>query len=325
MAEFDLINRYFKLGQTPQSVKLDKGDDCALVTPNFELNNSSLAITTDTLNSGTHFLPDIHPHALAYRCLATNLSDLAAMGATPKWFSLALSLPKELSNNQNWLSQFSKGLFELANQHHIHLIGGDTTSGPLSITINAIGEVDHQKAHKRSGAKAQDKIFVSGTLGDAAGALEFLLDKTQPNNSHIHQALMARFNYPSARVVLGQQLLGLASSAIDISDGLLADLQHILQASDVGACIDIEKLPCSDTLISQFSTTKARQLAASGGDDYELCFTVPADKVEAINQLSQQLDLPLTCIGEIRSDKSLLLNQHNQAIQFSQTGYQHFV
>lgn len=325
MAEFDLINRYFKVGQTPQSVKLDKGDDCALVIPNFELTNASLAITTDTLNSGTHFLPDIHPHALAYRCLATNLSDLAAMGAKPKWFSLALSLPKALSDNQTWLAQFSEGLFELANQHHIHLIGGDTTSGPLSITINAMGEVDHQKAHKRSGAKAQDKIFVSGTLGDAAGALEFLLKKTQPKNKNIQETLLARFNYPSARVELGTRLLGLASSAIDISDGLLADLQHILQASDVGARIDIAKLPCSDSLLAQYSTAQAQQLAATGGDDYELCFTVPADKVNELNQLSQQLDLPLTCIGEIRSDKSFVVNHNNKPTQISQTGYQHFV
>lgn len=324
MAEFDLINRYFQVGQTPQSVKLDKGDDCALVVPNLQLNNTSLAITTDTLVCGTHFLPDIQAHALAFRALATNLSDLASMGAQPKWFSLALCLPKEISQNESWLSEFSRGLFELAHQHEFHLIGGDTTSGPLSITINAIGEVDHQKALKRCGAKAGDKIYVSGTLGDAAGALEFLLNNAEPKSERIKQDLMRRFDYPTARVELGLGLVGLANSAIDISDGLLADLSHILKASNVGASIELSQLPCSAALIKQFSEKQARKFAATGGDDYELCFTVPDEKVTAINHLSKLLNIPLTCIGEILSETGLKVREHNQVVQYSQTGYQHF-
>ncbi|MCU4676170.1 thiamine-phosphate kinase [Catenovulum sp. 2E275] len=325
MAEFDLINRYFNLGHTPECVKLDKGDDCALVVPNFTLKNSSLAITTDTLVSGTHFLPDILPHALAYRALATNLSDLAAMGANPKWFSLALCLPKEISQNENWMAEFSRGLFELANQHQFHLIGGDTTSGPLSITINAIGEVDHQTALKRSGAKPGDKICVSGTLGDAAGALALLLATAQPKTPAIEQALLSRFNYPTARVELGQALSGLANSAIDISDGLLADLTHILKASNCGAQIELEKLPCSAPLIEQFGVEQARTLAATGGDDYELCFTLEQTKLDLLQQHAQSLNLAVTCIGEITATPELTVTLNQQPIQFSQTGYQHFV
>ncbi|KMT65219.1 thiamine-phosphate kinase [Catenovulum maritimum] len=321
MAEFDFINKYFHRGKTPDQVMLDKGDDCALIAPSI---GCALAVTTDTLVCGTHFLPDIHPHALAYRALATNISDLAAMGALPKWFSLAICLPKDLTDTESWLDKFSQGLFQLADKHNIYLIGGDTTSGPLSITITAMGEVEPTKALTRSAAQVGDRIFASGNLGGAAGALDFLLAKSTPINSDIETSLLQYFNYPEPQVELGLLLAGKANAAIDISDGLLADLSHILKASNVAASVDLDLLPIDDNLIKQFGLKKAQMLAATGGDDYQLCFTVPDEQVSLVKKLSSQARIQIKEIGIVKQGRGLEIFSEGEAVNIDQKGYQHF-
>ncbi|MER2492066.1 thiamine-phosphate kinase [Catenovulum sediminis] len=324
MAEFDIISRFFTFGEKPDSVVLDKGDDCALVRSGNA--TELLAITTDTLVCGTHFLQDIPPHALAYRCLATNLSDLAAMGAMPRWFSLALSLPKEIAQNQDWLAEFSQGLQVLSAEHNIYLIGGDTTSGPLSVTISAVGQVAENRCLLRKNAKVGDLICVSGTLGDAAGALKIMLDQSTPCDIETRDALFSRFNYPSARVQVGLALLAFSSCAIDISDGLLADLTHILKASNCCATIDIDKLPLSPALVRQFGQQAAQRMSLSGGDDYELCFTIKPSDIDKLRATAEKLDIPLHVIGQIveGEGEGLKVVQQGQIIEISDMGYQHF-
>lgn len=332
MAEFDFIHKYFHRGQTPVQVALDKGDDCALLNPTP---NTSIAITTDTLVCGTHFLADISPHALGYRALATNLSDLAAMGAKPKWFNLAICLPKNLPDIENWLGEFSRGLFELADQHQIYLIGGDTTSGPLSITITAMGEVAENKSLKRTGAQVGDLICVSGYLGGAAGALQFLLGEQIAKNNQIQSCLLNYFNYPQPQVSLGKILTEYATSAIDISDGLLADLSHILKASAVGAHIQLENLPIDPALREQFGLAQAQQFAATGGDDYQLCFTLAEHQLinlkqalELFNQQSNGSNITIAVIGCVQpldaSGEPLKVTLNHKAFLISQLGFQHF-
>ncbi|WP_017444830.1 thiamine-phosphate kinase [Gayadomonas joobiniege] len=324
MAEFDIISRYFSLPGQPASVVLDKGDDCALIKVAQD-SKELIAITTDTLNSGTHFLPDIDPHALAYRALATNLSDLAAMGAKPEWFNLAVSLPKELANNEAWLAGFSQGLRDLSNESGIYLIGGDTTSGPLSITITAMGKVTEQRAMLRSQAKENDLICVTGTVGDAAGALKILLKQIKLADAAAEQALLKRFHYPQARYHFAQGLAKYSSCAIDISDGLLADLKHILAASRYGAQINIEKLPLSPWLTESFSQKKAVELALGGGDDYELCFTIAESAWDKVQELAEQCQVPVTAIGRITSEKALKLMHQGAPYETQSYGYQHFI
>ncbi len=316
MQEFELISRYFKHASNSQQnashagVLLDKGDDCALLDV---ASLSSMAVTTDTLVAGVHFVDNMSPYAMAYRALATNLSDLAAMGATPKWFSLALTLPNV---DETWLTQFSAGLFALADKHQIYLIGGDTTQGPLSITITAMGEVDKNKALRRNAAQLGDGIYVSGQLGDAAGALDFVLGKKQATNES-HEHLLQRFEFPSARIKLGQKLIGVAKAGLDISDGLLADLSHILKASQLGAQLDIASLPLSKALLATYGLEQSRAFALGGGDDYELCFTASAANAKYIQDLAKDLKLPLTKIGCI-VDSSSLNHGHSRDPRFPQ-------
>lgn len=308
----------------PTSVVLDKGDDCALLKPHSH-SNELIAVTTDTLNCGTHFLADIDPHALAYRALATNLSDLAAMGAQPSWFNLAISLPQALSDNPQWLAGFSQGLKQLSEQSGIYLVGGDTTSGPLSVTITAMGRVSEQNAMRRSQAQVGDLVCVTGTLGDAAGALQILLQQAQVNNQEDKKVLLDRFYYPSARYAFAQQLAQHCRCAIDISDGLLADLKHILTASKCGASIEVSQLPLSNALTQSFSNASAIDFALSGGDDYELCFTLPASSWNTIKTLAQQANVAVTCIGQICQARSLTLTQNGQSYKAKNYGYQHFI
>ncbi|WP_111979659.1 thiamine-phosphate kinase [Algibacillus agarilyticus] len=292
MNEFQLIKTYFYRYVSAESaadIIIDKGDDCALLAPV----KHALAITTDTLVEGVHFLPTISPHALGHRVLATNLSDLAAMGAMPKWFNLAITLP---ALNENWLAEFSEGMWQLATQHNIALIGGDTTKGPLSITISAMGDVEPSKALKRNAAQLDDDIYVSGTIGDAAAGLQVLLAE-QVKYTDSEQYLITRFDYPTPRVELGLALLNVAHAALDISDGLLADLGHICQESGLNAQIHIESLPLSVALRTSVDPQKAVQYALSGGDDYELCFTAPQSKRADIQKIAQNLGLTLSRIG----------------------------
>jgi thiamine-monophosphate kinase len=296
LGEFDLIEHFFKNSANnayPQ-VLLGIGDDCALISCNAKDQPGDLAVSTDMLIEGRHFLPDADPRLLGQKSLAVNLSDLAAMGASPVAFTLAIAMPEV---NTKWLDEFSAGLLALAGEHHCPLIGGDTTAGPLTISITIFGQVDAGKSLKRSNAKLGDDIWISNTVGDARLALgsirqEWVLDPTE-------FALVApRMHAPTPRVALGQKLLGVANAAIDISDGFLGDLSHILKMSEVGAEIYIDQIPCSSTLENQSLEIK-RSCTLMGGDDYELCFTAPISHREKIQSISKDLDLRLTKIGKI--------------------------
>jgi thiamine-monophosphate kinase len=298
LGEFDLIWRFFKAGSESMAqtqinqVLLGIGDDCALLQPDAA---QSLAVTSDMLVEGRHFFANTNPEWLGHKALAVNLSDLAAMGAKPVGFTLALALPNA---NATWLAQFSQGLFRLAQQWQCPLIGGDTTQGPLTICITALGYVPAGAAIKRSGAKIGDDIWVSGTLGDARLALGALRSEWPLAPSSL-ETVLPRMHEPEPRIALGLQLRGVASSALDVSDGLLGDLRHILKASQVNAEVLIDQLPISRTLAEQTQDLR-RQCAANGGDDYELCFTAPTSKRMEVESLSTA-PLPLTRIGSISS------------------------
>lgn len=311
LGEFELIRDVFKT-RADQMIKtnpnhaplLGIGDDGAVIVC---YSNEELVITTDMLVSDRHFFADADSYLVGKKSLAVNLSDLAAMGAKPTGFTLALALPKE---KQAWLHGFANGLFDLADLFDCHLIGGDTCQGPLTISITAFGVVPRGQAIKRSGAQVGDSIWVSGELGDARLALghyrsEWDLLFTPQELNAINQ----RLHSPIPRVALGIALRGIATAALDISDGLLGDLRHILEASHVGAQINIEALPRSQVLRRQ-SEVIQYQCAASGGDDYELCFTTKPDQHDKIAKLSTELGLPLTCIGqitEVRDENVLVL------------------
>lgn len=324
MGEFDIIERYFNASQRPprKDVLLAIGDDCAVTSLKP---NQQLAITTDTMVCGTHFLPTISPKDLAYKSVATNLSDLASMGAEPAWISLALTLPEI---DHQWLAEFSQSLFEILDHYNVDLIGGDTTSGHLSITITAQGIVPQDKGLFRHNAKVGDWIYVSGTLGDSAGGLKFLLDpqKAKGTWNSDENYLIQRHLRPTPRVLLGLTIGSIANAAIDISDGLLADLGHILKRSECGAVLNLEDLPISPSLLNCYSQSEAEQLALTGGEDYELCFTVPNDNKHKLEKALMNIGVSYTCIGQIRSAKEgLTLLRHNQAVEMpKQIGFDHF-
>lgn len=308
MNEFALIQRYFwEKSRYSSDVYLGIGDDAALVIPPPD---QQLAISVDTLIEGVHFPVDTSPQAIGFKALAVNLSDLAAMGAQPLWFTLALSLPNV---DESWLAQFSEGLFEISNTYNIQLIGGDTTKGHLSITIQVIGTVPQNQALMRSGAQIGDEIFVTGTLGDAGLALEAL------KNTMLFQSYnLERLNRPTPRVSEGLKLRGIANSAIDISDGLLADLGHILEMSgNIGATLFLNQLPFSPHL-KALPKEQAWHFALSSGDDYELCFTVSPDKIHLI-------DFPCTKIGIIEKEIGIrCIDDQGKLFIPSKVGYQHF-
>jgi thiamine-monophosphate kinase len=297
--EFDLIQRFFKtqseamLSTNPGSVSAGIGDDCALLKTKPR---EEFAITSDMLVCGRHFFEGTNPEWLGWKALAVNLSDLAAMGAKPLGFTLALALPKA---DPIWLEAFSKGLFAIANQYSCPLIGGDTTAGPLNICITAFGGIPKDKAIRRSGALEDDDIWVSGSVGDARLALAALRHELELSKSDL-EVIEARMHQPTPRIELGIALREIANSALDISDGLLGDLRHILKQSNKDAEVFLERLPKSATLLKQ-SVDIQTQYAACGGDDYELCFTAPASQREAIAKISANLNLPLTQIGSLKS------------------------
>jgi thiamine-monophosphate kinase len=301
LGEFDLIQRFFKTGaqamESNSSITLGIGDDCALIRASA---GEELAITSDMLVEGRHFLPEADPVLLGRKALAVNLSDLAAMGAQPLAFTLALALPKA---DHVWLKGFSQGLFSVANQYSCALIGGDTTAGPLNICITAFGSLPPEKAIRRSGAKMGDDIWVSGDLGDARLTLAALRHEVSLPDVDLKQ-IEHRMHEPTPRVELGIQLRDIATAAVDISDGLLGDLKHILKQSQVDAQIYLDQLPKSVILLKQ-SNALQNQFAACGGDDYEICFTAPGDQRHVIEQLSKSLHLPLTRIGQVTAMKSV--------------------
>lgn len=316
MYEFNLIKKYFaELSPKRSDVLLSIGDDCALLKPRA---NEVLAVTMDTLVAGVHFFPDMPAYDLGYKALAVNLSDLAAMGAEPAWATLALTLPKV---DDNWLTEFCAGFSALGQQYQLQLVGGDTTQGPLSITVQAHGFVPAQQALRRDSAKPGDKIYVTGSLGDAGAGL-LSLKKQLKIKDTLQQQLINRLYKPAPRVKEGMALRGIANAAIDISDGLAADLGHILELSQVGARIYPEQLPLSSSLKQAVDLTKAWELALTAGDDYELCFTVPAKQESKL----KELNLACTCIGRIEKIPGLHL-QLSSAETYSlpgKLGYQHF-
>jgi len=318
LSEFSLIQRYFEtLSSQRNDVLLGIGDDCALLQCPADM---LIAVSIDTLVENIHFFADVDPEHLGYKSLAVGLSDLAAMGAQPAWFTLALTLPEV---NENWLKGFSQGLATLAKEHNIQLVGGDTTRGPLTISIQVHGFVRPENALRRSGAYIGDLIYVTGTLGDAGAALQLHLQ--QWNNSLLNVEdktyLRQRLEKPTPRLEIGQQLVGLASAAIDISDGLLADLGHILDKSGVGARLDLAKLPLS-LAMSKVDRTTAERFALQSGDDYELCFTVPP---QYFSQIEQRFKDQCTLIGTITDDDGIYFIDNNDAlIALKGTGYEHF-
>lgn len=319
-SEFDIIRHYFK--RTTSTAVLGIGDDAALIdsTPGMEL-----AISTDTLVCDRHFFANTDPYRLGHKSLAVNLSDMAAIGAKPRWALLALTLPESLvQHHEIWLQQFSAGFFALAERYQVELIGGDTTAGGLAINVQIIGEIARGKALRRSNATSGDDIWVSGELGNAALALQHELGKIQlaPEETDYCQAALLS---PAPRIELGRQLIDLAHSAIDISDGLLADLGHILENSQQSAVIHLDNLPCSAILQKRLPHPLVLRCLLAGGDDYELCFTAPPAHREKITALSAALKLPLTRIGTITSGQGLIVKDaQGNAMTMEITGYDHF-
>lgn len=311
MNEFDLIRRYFAptdvLADQQAGVALGIGDDCAVLTPPAGM---QLVISTDTLVAGRHFPLNTDAYSIGWKAAAVNLSDIAAMGAKPHSLLLALSLP---AVDEVFLADFSRGLFDLCAQHGVHLIGGDTTKSPtLSISITALGWVACGQAVQRSGAAVGDLIVLTGTVGDAAYALQ-----------HAASPLQHRLDRPTPRVGFGQAVRGLASAMLDVSDGLAQDLGHLLHASAVGAWIDVDQLPLS-SIVAAAPLMSRLHWALKGGDDYELCLTVAPDRLPQVQQLARDTQTPLTVIGQIDAASGLRLQHDGQPLLMDLTGFMHF-
>lgn len=317
-SEFDIIRHYFTSIQSRSDVILGIGDDAAVlkVPEDHELVQS-----VDTLVAGVHFPTETSADDIAYKALAVNLSDMAAMGAEPAWFTLAITLPDD---DESWLKAFSESLSKLAKEFNVQLIGGDTTNGPLTISITINGFVPNGKALTRNKAQVTDKVYVSGTIGDAALALaewqgQCLL--SEKSNGY----LKARLNRPTPQIGLGLLLREYASSCIDISDGLMADLGHIADSSDVGANIIFENIPRSKEFnLNLTDYSLIAPLILSGGDDYELCFTIPLSKQVVFEEVIKNTNIEVTCIGEIDSNKGVRCYLNDQEVELQTSGYVHF-
>jgi thiamine-monophosphate kinase len=316
--EFNLIARY--LTRATKNAALGIGDDCALIRVS---EGKELAVSTDTLVSGTHFFADADAEKLGHKALAVNLSDLAAMGATPCYATLALTLP---GIDDAWLAAFSKGFFALADQHDVELIGGDTTRGPLSITLTVFGEVAQGAALRRDAAKAGDDVWVTGALGGAALALKYMLGKlTLPGK--VFSAVEDRLHRPIPRIAIGKALVGLAHAAIDISDGLVADLTHICERSHLAAAIERDRVPMSAGLLSMRADLRDA-CALAGGDDYELCFTAATAKRAGIESVAMTQGVAITRIGTMLEQREGVLVQvidgAGKQIDLPSAGFDHF-
>ena len=310
--EFDLIARIRARVATRADVVLGIGDDAALLAPPP---GRQLVVTADTLNDGVHFPRGTSPADVGWKALAVNLSDLASMGAEPAWCTLSLSLPQ---SDPAWIEGFLDGFLDLAGQHDIALVGGDTTRGPLSIAVTAMGLVEPGRALRRDGARVGDEVWVTGTLGDAAGGLALLDREPVP-------ALRARLDRPTPRVAAGRALAGIATACVDVSDGLLADLGHVCARSHVAAHLDVDALPASAALREAFGEADRIALQASGGDDYELCFTAPADAGADIGAVSAQFGLRITRIGRIVAGEGVHpVDAKSQPWSSPRRGYDHF-
>lgn len=300
-----------------RDVALSIGDDAAVVVPPVD---SGIAVTTDTMVAGVHFDDKTPIAAIGHKLVAVNLSDLAAMGAEPAWLSLSCALP---SFDEHWLAEFSRGFFAAADYYHCALIGGDITRGPLTLTLTAQGIVPSHRYLTRSGAQPGDRIYVSGTLGDAALALAAQQGKAQLSEN-ASQALLQRLYYPTPRVGLGQLLRNQASAAIDLSDGLAGDLGHVLQASGVGARIQLELLPRSAEFAASCTAAEGWPYQLAGGDDYELCFTVPASRCDGIETLARQAGVQVTQIGVIEGNPGLRYFHAGERQELTLQSFSHF-
>ncbi len=321
-SEFKLIERYFAQRSSAsqnsdENIVLGIGDDAALLNVPIGM---ELAVSVDTLIVGVHFPENTHPADIGHKALTVNLSDMAAMGAQPRWATLALTLPEA---GETWLTDFSRGFFALAERYGVHLIGGDTTCGPLSITVQILGLVPQGQALRRSGAQPGDLIYVTGELGDAGLALKLLCGEVSltPDDA---SCSLARLNRPEPRIEAGLALRGIAHAAIDISDGLVADLGHILTASAVGATLYVERLPLSEGVAALVRKTRDWSLPLAAGDDYELCFTVPAQHESRLHDAMKQVCC-CTCVGIVENALGMrceLADGTALALNFS--GYEHF-
>lgn len=320
-SEFSLIDHFFKdRGVKRDDVMLAIGDDAAVT---MIPSGHQLVTAVDTLVNGVHFPADTRPFDLGYKALAVNLSDLAAMGAEPAWATLALTLPEV---DETWLTRFCNGFYQLANEFNLQLIGGDTTQGPLTVSVQVMGFVPQGKAITRSGARPGDQVYVSGTIGDAAIGLR-LHQQNFPANTLTKQqtsALCDRLYRPDPRVALGIALRGIASAMIDISDGLAADLTHILDASTVGASITLEQVPLSDSLHTLGASIDIMPSVLGGGDDYELCFTVPENCAPQLDEIARQLNINVTRIGAIEAHAGLRILRNGVEMQLPRPGFEHF-
>lgn len=315
MPEFDLIARIQSRAASRDDVLLGIGDDAAIlrVPPGRDL-----VVAMDTLNSGVHFPEDTAPADIGWKALAVNLSDLAAMAATPAWCTLSLSLP---TPDPAWVDAFLDGFLALAAQHEVALVGGDTTRGPLSVCVTAHGLVEPRGALRRKGARVGDDVWVTGMLGDAAAAL-----RQWQAGGAVDPALRARLDRPTPRVAAGRALAGIASACIDVSDGLLADLGHVCRAGRVGAVLDVDAMPASDALRRAFDRETVRTLQSAGGDDYELCFTAPKTARLALESALFACDVPATRIGRITAETEVIQLHDADGAAWSppRRGYEHF-
>ncbi len=320
LSEFELIQRYFTHQSPRESVVLGVGDDAALlaVPPGMEL-----ALSVDMLVAGRHFPHDTPAHAIGHKSLAVNLSDMAAMGAAPAWFTLAVSLPEA---DETWVEGFAEGMMALARAHEVALVGGDTVRGPLCISLQIQGLLPQGQALRRDGARPGDAVFVTGNLGDAGAGLAWVQGRLDCDPV-TGQALRQRLDYPEPRVAMGEALRGIASAAIDISDGLLADLGHIIDASACGAQLLLAELPFSPALCAALPEQEQRwAMALHAGDDYELCFTVPAERVRDVYIQSVAANCPVHCIGMITSWEGISLrDERGESREFARQGFDHFL
>ena len=309
MNEFELIQSYFDWQLNDSTIATGIGDDAAI----FNLDKGyQLVTSTDTLSEGVHFFKDTSASDIAYKSLAVNLSDIAAMGATAKYFTLALTLPKL---DQVWLKDFSESLKLTSEMFKVSLIGGDTSRGPLNISITIMGVIENSKAILRSNAKVGDAIYLSGHIGDAAHCLKKILDGLEPTKDEL-----ISLNRPFPRLNLGEALKEIANSCIDISDGLEQDLSHILKASNVGAEIDVRNLPLSKSLLNYVNNNNDWSVPLCGGDDYELCFTVPKTQEQLLKSISELCEVRITKIGVINNTKKLKIKGYDGP----SNSYKHF-
>jgi thiamine-monophosphate kinase len=319
--EFELIARFFTRPARAASVHLSVGDDAALLAPSPAC---ELAVSVDMLVGGRHFFADTDPENLGHKTLAVNLSDMAAMGATPKWALFAGALP---DSDAAWLAAFARGFHALADAHGVDLVGGDTTRGPLALCVTIMGEVPAGRALLRSGAHVGDDVYVSGVLGDAALAVAALKGRTALDTEAL-AAARARLETPTPRIALGVALRGVATAALDISDGLVGDLSHILERSAVGATVDMQAVPRSSALgrlLGGAERDLALECLLAGGDDYELCFTAPREAAAAVAAIAERTGVPLTRIGAITPGPGLVVrDEHGVPLSVLPRAYDHF-